>query len=311
MTIGVALPSGDTANAVNIVDELVTQTAQAAEAGLTSVWFSQQMEHDAITVAALAGRAVPGIAVGTGVVPIYPRHPLLIAGLAQTAQAATGGRFVLGLGTGAKNWLEPAYGVEYPPPIKHLREYLTILRQVLDDGEIDFQGETVSAHAKGFGASVRVAGSSDIPLIVAAMGRQALRVTGELADGTIPFLAGPKALSGLIVPEITKAAAGRPAPRIIAMVPVAVTDEPDDFRAIVDRQYAFFRDIPSYRAIFDAQGVDSAGDLVIAGDEETVAAEIRRYFDAGATEVVATQAGTRGTEERLRTWRVLGDLAQG
>ncbi|KZB85123.1 TIGR03564 family F420-dependent LLM class oxidoreductase [Amycolatopsis regifaucium] len=310
MTIGVALPSGDTANTGNIVDELVTQTGQAAEAGLTSAWFSQQTEHDAITVAAIAGRAVPGITVGTGVVPIYPRHPLLIAGSAQTAQAAAGGRFVLGLGTGAKNWLEPTYGVEFPPPIKHLREYLTILRQVLDGDEVDFQGETVSAHAKGFAVSVSVAGSSDLPLIVAAMGRQALRVTGELADGTIPFLAGPKALSELIVPEITKAAVGRPAPRIIAMVPVVVTEDPEAVRAIVDRQYAFFRDIPSYRAIFDAQGVDSAGDLVIAGDEETVAAEIRRYFDAGATEVVATQSGTRNSEERLRTWRVLGDLVK-
>ncbi|KFZ83796.1 F420-dependent oxidoreductase [Amycolatopsis sp. MJM2582] len=310
MTIGVALPSGDTADAVNIVDELVTQTRQAADAGLTSVWFSQQMEHDAITVAALAGRAVPGITVGTSVVPIYPRHPLLITGLAQTAQAATGGRFVLGLGTGAKNWLEPAYGIEYPSPIKHLREYLTILRQVLGGGEVDFHGETVRAHAKGFAASLSVAGSSDLPVIVAAMGRQALRVTGELADGTIPFLAGPKALSGLIVPEITKAAAGRPAPRIIAMAPVVVTDDPDAVRATVDRQYAFFRDIPSYRAVFDAQGVDSAGELVIAGDEETVAAEIQRYFDAGATEVVATQSGIRNTEERLRTWRVLGELVK-
>ncbi|WP_414943526.1 LLM class flavin-dependent oxidoreductase [Amycolatopsis sp. cmx-11-32] len=137
------------------------------------------------------------------------------------------------------------------------------------------------------------------------MGRQALRVTGELADGTIPFLAGPAALSNLIVPEIAKAAAGRPAPRIIAMVPVVVTDDPDANRATVDRPYAFFRDIPSCRAVFDAQGVDSAG------DEETVAAEIRRYFDAGATEVIATQSGIRSSEERLRTWACAGRPRRG
>ncbi len=131
MTIGVTLPAGDTGSAANLVDELITQTRQAAEAGLKSVWFSQlPLTQDAIAVAALAGREVPGIEVGTSVVPIYPRHPFLVASAALTAQAATGGRFTLGIGLGSKGFLGSVYGVEYPPPIRHLREYLTVLRQV-------------------------------------------------------------------------------------------------------------------------------------------------------------------------------------
>jgi alkanesulfonate monooxygenase SsuD/methylene tetrahydromethanopterin reductase-like flavin-dependent oxidoreductase (luciferase family) len=145
MTIGVALPAGDTGGAANAVDELIVQTRQAHEAGVKSVWFSQLFDHDAITLAALAGREVPGIEVGTAVVPLYPRHPLVLASLAQTAQAATGGRFVLGVGLGVRSLLEPAYGVAYPPPIGHLRESLTVLRQVLDgDRPTRFAGRTVT-----------------------------------------------------------------------------------------------------------------------------------------------------------------------
>src|SRR4051812_3267826 len=100
MTIGVTLPSGDTESAPNLVDELIAQARQAADAGLKSVWFSQlPLSQDAITVAALAGREVPGI--------------------------------------------------EYPPPIRHQREYLTVLRRVFAGEAVDFDGETIQAHVPG------------------------------------------------------------------------------------------------------------------------------------------------------------------
>ncbi|MEV5715093.1 TIGR03564 family F420-dependent LLM class oxidoreductase [Amycolatopsis mediterranei] len=297
MTIGVALPSGDTDRAPNLVDELVAQTRQAAEAGMKSVWFSQlPLSQDAITVAAIAGREVPGIEVGTSVVPTYPRHPLLVASAAQTAQAATGGRFTLGIGLGSKGFLGHVYGVEYPPPIRHLREYLTVLRQVFAGETAGFDGETVRAHPPG---PSTVAGGGGVPIVVAAMGPQALVVTGELADGTLPYLAGPRALSERIVPALPE---GK---RIIAAVPAVVTDDPDAVRALAVEQMAFYGQIPSYRRILDAEGVDHAAELALIGDEKTVARGIQRYYDAGATDVVLTQTGIRSTEERLRTWAAL------
>jgi len=303
MTIGVALTSADAGTTGNAVDELIARTREAAGAGVASVWFSQQISHDAISLAALAGREVPGIEIGTSVVPIYARHPLVLSSLAQTARAATGGRFTLGIGLGAKSFHEPIFGVEYPPPIRHLREYLTVLRQAFAGDEFGFDGETLSVHTPGSSA---VTGGQDVPVIVAAMGPQALRVTGELADGTLPFLAGPKALSDLIVPVLTRAAesAGRRAPRVIAAVPAIVTDDVEAVRELAFRELAFYSDIPSYRQILDAEGAGHPADLALIGDEEVVAAGIRRYFDAGATDVVVTQAGLRSTEERLRTWQV-------
>ncbi|WIX86584.1 TIGR03564 family F420-dependent LLM class oxidoreductase [Amycolatopsis sp. DG1A-15b] len=297
MTIGVALPAGDTDSAPNLVEELIAQTRQAAEAGLKSVWFSQlPLSQDAIAIAALAGREVPGIEVGTSVVPTYPRHPLLVASAARTAQAATGGRFTLGIGLGSQGFLGPVYGLDYPPPIRHLREYLTVLRQAFAGEAVDFDGETVRAHSPG---PSTVAGGGDVPIVVAAMGPQALAVTGELADGTLPYLAGPRALSERIVPALPE---GK---RIIAAVPAVVTDEPDAVRALAVEQMAFYSQIPSYRKILDAEGVDHPADLALIGDEKTVARGIRRYYDAGATDVVLTQTGIRSAEERLRTWAAL------
>jgi F420-dependent oxidoreductase-like protein len=297
MTIGVTLPAGDTDSSPNLVDELIDQTRQAAQAGLKSVWFSQlPLSQDAVTVAALAGREVPGIEVGTSVVPTYPRHPLLVASAAQTAQAATGGRFTLGIGLGSKGFLGPVYGVDYPPPIRHLREYLTVLRSAFAGETVDFEGETVTAKAPG---PSTVGG--DVPIIVAAMGPQALKVTAELADGTLPFLAGPRALSELIVPVM----AGK---RIIAAVPAVVTDEPDEVRKKAVEQMSFYGQIPSYRRILDAEGVGHAADLAIIGDEKTVLDGLQRYYDAGATDVLVSQTGIRSSEERRRTWEVVSSF---
>ncbi len=299
MTIGVTLPAGDTDAAPNLVDELLTQTRQAADAGLKSVWFSQlPLSQDAITVAALAGRENPGLEVGTSVVPTYPRHPLLVASAAQTAQAAAHGNFTLGIGLGSKGFLGPVYGLDYPPPIRHLREYLTVLKQVFAGEAVAFEGETVQA--KPLGPST-VAGGKDIPVIVAAMGPQALKVTAELADGTLPFLAGPRALSEQIVPAMT----GK---RIIAAVPAIVTDEPDEVRAKAVEQMGFYGQIPSYRRILDAEGVGHAADLAIIGDEKTVLAGLQRYYDAGATDVLVSQTGMRSSAERRRTWEVISSI---
>ncbi|GAB3140510.1 TIGR03564 family F420-dependent LLM class oxidoreductase [Amycolatopsis stemonae] len=228
--------------------------------------------------------------------PTYPRHPLLVASAAQTAQAATGGRFTLGIGLGSKGFLGPVYGVEYPPPIRHLREYLTVLNRVFAGEAVDFEGETVTAKVPG---PSTVGG--DVPVIVAAMGPQALRVTAELADGTLPFLAGPRALSERIVPVM----AGK---RILAAVPAIVTNDPDAVRAKAVEQMGFYSRIPSYRRILEAEGVDHPADLAVIGDETTVLKGLRRYYDAGATDVLVSQTGIRSSEERRRTWEVISSI---
>jgi F420-dependent oxidoreductase-like protein len=307
----VSLPSGpeDRAGTPNKVDTLVSLSREAAAAGLSAVWISQQFDHDALSVAAVIGHAVPGIGIGTSVVPVYPRHPIVVSSQAQTAQAASHGRFTLGLGLGAPQFIEPVFGVSAARPIRHLREYLTVLGSLLATGTADFAGQTLRASTP---MPALVAGALPrLPVLVAAMGPQALRVTGELADGTLPNLAGPKTLAGLIVPTITQAAqaAGRPAPRIVAALPGLVTADPESARSAAQAQMALYRNIPSYRAVLDREGVDDPAGLAAIGDEETVAAAIARYLDAGATEIVVTSTGLTGPADRRRTWELLGELA--
>ncbi|MFC9221720.1 TIGR03564 family F420-dependent LLM class oxidoreductase [Streptomyces hygroscopicus] len=292
------------AGMTNLVDRAVELAHEVADAGVHTVWFGQGADYDAPQLAALVGRAEPRIFVGTSVVPMYPRHPLLLAAAAKTAQASTAGRFRLGVGLGARTVLEPQFGLPYPPQIQHLREYLTALRPLLDGDDTAFVGKTLASRPVG---STAVAGASPaVPVLVAAMGPRALAAAGELAEGTNPFLAGPRTLAERIVPVITEAAAaaGRPAPQIVAGVPAVVTDDVAAARDRVSAALGFYDSIPSYQKVIAAEGLSSAADLLIAGDEDTVAAGLRRYLDAGATEVMITHTDLFDAEDRARTWTI-------
>lgn len=306
MTMGVALsPTGPG----NQIDATVHLAREAAAAGLRSAWFGQTFGADSPQLAAIVGREVPGLDVGTSAIPVFGRHPLLVSSQAQTAQAATHGRYHLGLALGTKLLTEAGFGIPYERPIARLREFLTALRQLTETGAADFHGELLTATTP---LPARVPGAEGgVPLLVAAMGPQALRVSGELADGILPYLAGPRALAEHIVPAVTAAAeaAGRPAPRIVALVHGVVTSDPDSARETATEQLAFYEQIPSYARVVELSGGKRAGDVAVIGDERTVAAEVRRYRDAGATEVVFSGTDLAGEADRRRTWALLGELA--
>jgi F420-dependent oxidoreductase-like protein len=308
MTIGVDLSAP--ADVPNYVDAIVEQAREAAAAGVRSAWLPQAFGYDSPGLAAIVGREVPGLRVGTAAIPIFGRHPLLISSQAQTAQAATHGRYELGLALGAPALVEGGFGLPYDRPVALLREFLTALRPLLETGTADYHGERLTA-ATPLPATVPGA-QPPVPILVAAMGPQALRVTGQLADGTLPYLAGPKTLGEHIVPAITLAAekAGRPAPRVVAFLPAVVTSDVGRVRENAERQLAFYDQVPSiHRRIVGLEGKQRAAELAVIGDEETVADAVRRYRDAGATEVVATVTGLGGPEDERRTWRLLGELA--
>jgi F420-dependent oxidoreductase-like protein len=294
-------------HAVNVVDDVVSQARRAHEVGVRQVWVSQQFTHDAIALAGLVGAMVPGLGVGTSVVPINPRHPLIVASLAQTAQAAAHGNFSLGLGLGAHEPERLAFGTAWPNTIQRLREHLTILRSVFDNGTVDFHGEEFSANPAW---PVAVAGGTPVPVYVAAMGPKALRVTGELADGTLPFLAGPRTIAEFIEPTIAKAAAdaGRPKPRIIASVPVLVSDDVDAARAFAAERLSFYETIPSYQKVIAREGVGRVVDLAAIGSADSVVRQLRRYLDAGATDVVLSPLDRSESADSEPLWALAASL---
>ncbi|MFD6332350.1 TIGR03564 family F420-dependent LLM class oxidoreductase [Streptomyces niveus] len=306
MTVGVALNATDPDNQI---DATVRLAGEAAAAGLRSAWFGQTFGADSPQLAAIVGREVPGLQVGTSAIPVFGRHPLTVASQALTAQAATHGRYHLGVALGARFLVEGGYGVPFERPVARLREFLTVLRQLTETGAADFEGELLTTRTP---IPVSVPGAdAGVPLLVAAMGPQALRASGELADGILPYLAGPRALSDHIVPAVNAAAeaAGRPAPRIVALVYGVVTDDVDAVRETATEALAFYEPIPSYARAIELSGGTRAVDVAVIGDERTVAAEVRRYRDAGATEVVLAGTEIAGDADRRRTWDLLGQLA--
>lgn len=302
MRIGVTL--GADRGRVDAVDEAVAEAREAARAGIGSVWFGQRFGADAIALAGLVGREVPEIEVGVSAVPVFGRHPVLVGSQALTAAAATGNRFRLGLAMGTAAWTERAFGLAHERPAARLAEFLTALGPLLTTGTTDHHGDLITAATP---TPALVAGAKAPPVLVAAMGPRALRVSGALADGILPRLAGPRVLAERIVPTVTDAArqAGRADPAVLAIVPVTVTDRPDEARAAARERLAFYETVPAYRRILDEEGVERAGDLALVGDERAVRAGLRRYVDAGATELLI-ETDLDDPDTRRRTWEVVG-----
>ncbi|WP_035921996.1 LLM class F420-dependent oxidoreductase [Frankia sp. QA3] len=300
MKIGMYVSGGPSPDAV------VDQVRTAARAGLDSAFLSQLVSWDALTLAALCATAAPGIELGTAVVPTYPRHPLALAGQALTVQAVAPAGLTLGIGPSHRKIIEGQFGYRYDRPARHIREYLTVLRPLLRGEPVDVHGETVTAVGR-VDAPVAVAPS----VLVSALGPVMLRVAGELADGTVTVWTGPRTVDDHIAPTIAKAAAdaGRPAPRVVCSVMACVTADPDRVRAAVASQVGFASDFPSYRAILDREGLRGVHETVAAGDEAAVERALRRYAEAGATELLVSLVGD--AREQARTLGVVAALRAG
>jgi F420-dependent oxidoreductase-like protein len=271
----------------NDLQSQIGQVRAAAEHGLASAFFSQLLAGDALTVAALAGTAVPGIELGTGVVHTYPHHPISLAGQALTVAAATGNRLTLGVGPSHKQIIEDVYGLSYDRPAHHTREYLTALR----------------AELSGTG-HVQVPGAQAPPVLLSALGPMMLRIAGELADGTITVWTTPATIADHIRPRIDAVAKD---PRVVATVMLSVTARPDAVRDEIAGAVGFASDFASYRTLLDRQGQSNVAETVVAGDEDTVAAAVRAYADAGATDVLVSLVGDDA--EKARTLKLAGELA--
>jgi 5,10-methylenetetrahydromethanopterin reductase len=291
------------------LDELVAQIAAAERDGFASVWVSNIFSFDALMVLALAGGRTKTIELGTAIVPTYPRHPSALAQQALTAQAATGNRLALGIGLSHKVVIEGMLGLSYSKPIRHMREYLTVLNGLLTGNPTSFQGEEYRVSAQ-----LNVPGVKAPPVLVAALGAQMLKLAGATSDGSVVWMGGAKYLGDTAVPTITKAAreAGRPAPRIVAGFPVAVTSKTDGARLSASKVFAIYSQLPSYRAVLDIEGAAGAADVALIGSEEEVAAQVKRLADAGVTDFTAALYDVReDPEARERTYRFVARLAKG
>ncbi|WP_232535547.1 TIGR03564 family F420-dependent LLM class oxidoreductase [Nocardia terpenica] len=284
------------------LEGVVADVVAAERAGLDSV-FLPQLTWDALTLAAVVGQRVPRIGLGTAVVRTFASHPFALAGQALTVQAAVGGRLTLGIGPSHREVIERQYGLSYDRPARHVREYLEVLQPLLRGEAVDFRGETLSA-----AGTVEVPGAEAPSVLVSALGPVMLRLAGELADGTVTVWTGADLLGDDIVPKVVEAArrAGRPSPRVVATVMASVTTDPARVRGDIAARYGGAGEFASYRRVLAAQGKSGPQDTVIAGDEDAVLAELRRFADAGVTELVVSPVGDE--QERARAVSLVPQL---
>jgi F420-dependent oxidoreductase-like protein len=282
--------------------EPVLESARRADAdGFASWWLPQAGYLDALTVFAAVAEVAPRIEMGTAVVPtwLYPPHTL--AAKALTTAALIGDRLTLGVGLSHRVVVEKRLRMRWERPVRHAVEYLTVLGEMLDDGEVAFDGEIHAASGRyamftGHRPSV----------LLGALGPQMLRVAGRSAAGTITWLTGPRTVRDHIVPTIAAAAeeVGNPAPRVVVSLIVTVTDDAATVRERHATNLAGYGSLPSYRAMLDREGVAHPGEICLVGDEAAVREQLAVVADAGATDFAAVIVGT-SDEERERTRALL------
>ncbi len=293
---------------------LIADGRAAEQAGFTSVWIPQVPGYlDAMTALAVLGQATGRIELGTSVVPIQTRHPIALAQQALTTQAACGGRFRLGLGP-SHHWLvQDQLGLPYDRPARLVRDYLEVLdRAFAGPGPVDVDNGSYRVHSP-----MDVTDAALMPVFIAALAPVMLRIAGERTAGTILWMADERAISEHVVPRITKAAsaAGRPAPRIVAGVPVVLcsTDDVGAAREVAGEVLGHADFSPNYERLLGYGDAHDIGDIMAVGDESAIARRLRRFRDAGATDLAARivpygdDAAAR-TASRRRTQEFLATL---
>jgi len=289
-------------------ERMVEQAVRAESEGFSSLWYASAIGGDPLVAIAFAGKATTAIELGTSVLQTYTCHPVLQANRAASVAAGMGrAGFTLGLGPSHQPNIEHTFGLSYAHPGRHTEEYVRVLSPIL-------RGESVEFHGDDF--DIVLAGPvhplpHPVSLMISALAPRMLRVAGELTDGTILWMANARAVETHVAPRINRAAtaAGRPAPRVVCGLPIAVTDDADEARNVAAQVFAGYGVLPNYRRILDIGGADGPGDAAIVGNEAEVTEQLTALADAGVTDFWAApfpvgadkRAGRQRTRDLLRS----------
>ncbi|MHB8599609.1 MAG: LLM class flavin-dependent oxidoreductase [Ktedonobacteraceae bacterium] len=283
--VGLAIQAADVATTV-------TRIREAEQAGVRQVWMTQSAGMlDTLTLFAAAAVQSTQIRLGTSIVPIYPRHPLVMAQQAATIDALAPGRLRLGVGTSHRDVMENMYGLSMLSPLAYLREYVAVMRNVLWDGHVDHQGTF-------FKVAASLPGPAQIPLLISALGEKAFRMAGEISDGAISWVCPVPYLLDTALPALRAGAQAqhRPVPPLVAHIPVAMSTDEVAVQAATTPRISFYTKAPFYKHMFAAAGFPVEEDgtgvaalvktLVVAGTQAQVENRLRELIASGLDELL-------------------------
>jgi 5,10-methylenetetrahydromethanopterin reductase len=280
------------------VEALVADALRAQRDGMASYWIGQQFDWDAFSLLAALVREVPEIEFGTAVTHIWTAFPAHMAQQAMSLQVLSGGRFTLGIGLEHEWVIRQMWGLDWDRPVSRLEEYLDVVRSLLWTGSVDHDGEFFKVKT----AFLRFAPRPETQVILAALGPRMLKLAAEKANGTTTWLTGPNTVANYVIPTIREAAeaAERPAPRVIPLMPIAVTCDVAAMRDQVSEEMAIYHRMPSYRAMLEREGVKTAGETGLFGSRDDVEEALGRLAEAGATDFGAILFGDDDEQEATR-----------
>lgn len=273
------------------IADVLADVRRAAEHGLAGYWAPMFAGQDTLTVFALVGQQVPRIELGTAVLPMPLRTPFALAQQARTVAEAVGGRLALGLGTSHEAVARDLFGSTWGPPLETARRYLAELRELLS------------------GASPRRITGPYVPappLLLGAVNPAMVRLAAELADGVVTWSAGEVTFRELVAPAAASASSGF---RVVASLPVSVTDDEGATRELIHRRLGANDRFPSYQRVLEREGVAGIAGLSVVGSAEAVRARLAVFADLGVTEFAAHVAGLTPADVE-RTWDLLASCAE-
>ena len=306
--VGLAIQAPDVATTISRIQE-------AEHAGVQQVWMTQSVGMlDTLTLFAAVAAQTTRIRLGTSIVPVYPRHPLVMAQQAATIDALASGRLRLGVGTSHRQVIEKMYGLEMPSPLAYLREYVEVMRQGLWNGKVDHQGTF-------FKVTASIPQPAQTPLLVSALGEKAFYMAGEISDGAISWVCPVSYLLEKAAPALRAGAEAqqRPTPPLVAHIPVAISTNEAAVQAAATPRISFYTKAPFYAHMFAEAGFPIAADgsstsaivkdLVVAGDQAQVEKRLRELFASGLDELllmmVPVEDEAREREQLLQVIRSL------
>lgn len=294
--VGLVVNGANAAIAVNTI-------IAAEAAGIRQIWMAQPPNlPDALTTLAAAAAKTSTISLGTSIVSTYPRHPLVLAQQALSLHDLAPGRFRLGIGPSHRFIIEDIYGLQQTKPLAHLREYVEVLRTMLWDGKVNHHGDFYNVKAA-------LAHTAQIPVFVSTLGKMAFQLAGQTADGALTWVCPVPYLIHVGIPALCSSAAavGRSAPRLIAHVPITLSEDQVSVLSTGHRYLDFYAKIPFYANMFSNAGFKMTSDqmvpdalvdsLVISGNETTIAARLTELLGAGLDELMVSLVPITDTDE--------------
>lgn len=296
------------------VDKIVLQAQQAEAEGFTSLWYASTVAGDPLVAMAMAGRATSSIELGTAVLQTYPCHPLLQANRVAAAANAIGRPgFTLGLGPSHEPVIRGVLGMSYDQPGRNTEEYLQIISQLLRGEEVDFDGHDWTTHS----SDRMVHLDHPVSLLLSALSPRMLRIAGQFADGVVLWMASASVIEARIAPRLHESAraSNRPAPRIVAGLPVVVHHDIAEAHSAIASMSTMYSGMTNYQRIIAAGGGTSPADVAIIGDEPAVQARLRELVGAGATDIWAQPIAVGNDRDQRsaslrRTRELLSELAR-